>query len=192
VKKTLKNIADLTTGYSFRGRVPIDPDGSVIVIQAKNISDDGSVQTQDLDKVKEADASEVATLESGDVLLVSRGAGTSGFRAAVFEPSIGRAIASATLQVIHVNDERVLPAYLCAYLNSNRGQADLQKIATGSSVRTVSLGELNELKIPVPKLEDQKRLNGLVKTIHKQRELLERKSTLLDQIRRTSTSQIIK
>lgn len=192
MEKVLKNIAELSSGYSFRGPVPINEDGSIFVVRASDIAKDGSIRLKNLEKVKEVDVPKSAILNNGDVLLVSRGIGTSGFRSAVFNMSSNRAIASAAMHVIRIIDKNISSEYLSAYLNSDRGQIDLLKITTGSSIKMLSLAELKELKISIPSQEDQKTFSNLIKNIHQQKNLLEKKQFLLDQVHKATTSQLIK
>ncbi len=192
VKKSLQSIAKLSSGFSFRGSTPTDEDGSILVIQASDIGQDGTILFDDLKKIKEKSAPETAILHDGDVLLVSRGIGSSGFRSAVFREASNKAIATSALQVIRVVDNDMSPEYLCAYLNSNRGQSDLMKITTGSSVKMVSLSELKNLRIFIPDKPTQQTFSKLVSNINTQKHLLTKKQILLDQVRKASTSQIIK
>jgi len=192
VQKILKNIANLSSGYSFRGSVPVDANGVISVIQAGDISDDGSICVSEQARVQESEVLKSSILEDGDILLVSRGVGMGSFRSAVFHTGSNKAIASATVHVIRINDKDVLSEYLCSYLNSNKGQIDLLRIATGASVRMLSLNELKELHIPIPSPENQKSFSDLVNNIYQQKILLKKKQFILDQIRITSTSQLIK
>lgn len=192
MKKTLKNIAQLSSGYSFRGALPLDHTGSIRVIQASDIGKNGSIASDHLNTVLESSVSKSAILHDGDILLVSRGMDLGSFRAAVFRDDSGDAIATSSLHVIRTADATLSPEYLCAYLNSHRGQVSILKIATGSSVKMLSLGELGRIQIPIPAKDAQNTFSSLVKNIAQQKNLLKHKTGLLDQLQRASTIQLTK
>lgn len=189
--KQLNQIAEVSSGYSFRGSVPLDARGDMVVIQTGDILDDGTVRIDGAGRVNKKSVTGAPLLQNNDILLVSKGGQNSSFRSAVFD-STEPAIASVTLHVLRIKDLDIRPHYLCAYLNSPEGQRALQKIATGSSVRMLSLGELKDMQIPVPSMEVQKRFSDLVQNINKQRELLGRKQHLLEKVQKVSIVQLIK
>lgn len=50
----------------------------------------------------------------------------------------------------------VLPEIISSYLNSSRGQKDLQALSSGSSIRGLNARSLLEIPVPIPPLSKQK------------------------------------
>jgi len=192
VKKKLKNLVKITSGYSFRGQVPVHIDGSILVIQAVDVSENGEISLKNNKKVMESDVPASALLQAGDILLVSRGIGLHSFRSAVFTNSEQKATASATVHVIRVSDNKIKPEYLSAYLNSSKGQTDLFKLTTGSSILMLPLSGLREMEIPVPDSDVQEILSKLIINIQQQKDLLSKKHSPLDQIKKAVVSTMTK
>jgi restriction endonuclease S subunit len=72
---------------------------------------------------------------------------------------------------------------LAVYLNSDIGQKSIQNIATGSTVRSLSVKDLLEkIEIPVLSEEEQNAVVSLYKNIKEQRRFLERKVKVQEQI----------
>ena len=98
-------------------------------------------------------------LLENDILLMARG---SNFRAAIFQeidleiPSI----ASPNIFVIRCKD-RVLPEVIVSFINSGHGQALMDEISIGSTVRGLSISSLKNLEINVPEAEQQKLISSI-------------------------------
>ena len=61
---------------------------------------------------------------------------------------------------IRPNLNAIDPYYLLAFLSSKEGQEILQKISTGSIVKAINLQNLATLRIPIPSLEEQRKISG--------------------------------
>ena len=152
----LGDFSDINTGYSLR---PSTSDGDIKIIQPKNIDDFGNISFGNLQK---ADVPRLKdqSLESGDVLLVSRGRPL----ALVFtnKPS-NKIVASSSFLRIRLNNNSVVtPEYLVQYLNSTAGRTALSKHQTHSStIPMITKTELMDLEIPIPSIENQKKLTAL-------------------------------
>jgi restriction endonuclease S subunit len=117
--KKLSQIADISSGYTFRGPIENDAKGDILVLQAKNISPNQEiVETADLATISDKSLRNPYFLIHNDILLVSRGSGAGSFRSAVFASDEKRVMPSSSVQVIRINDVTVLPKYVCLYLNS--------------------------------------------------------------------------
>lgn len=64
-------------------------------------------------------------------------------------------LATGNLIVIELDEKQIKPFYLQAFFSSETGNKMLRSICTGSTLLTISLGELKELEIPVPSMEEQ-------------------------------------
>jgi restriction endonuclease S subunit len=68
------------------------------------------------------------------------------------------------------------------FLNSNAGQAALAKIMSGAYIKTIRKTELQELKVPVPPLETQRRLVEMGDVVEDCQTMLRNKEQLLVQL----------
>ena len=146
----LADVADVRTGYPFRGKVMNDPDGSLAVVQMKDISDIGHLDAGESLQIREEPAHGRHLLLQGDVLLQSRGAR---FPAGIVDTPI-HGIAALGLHVLRPGD-RLLPAYLAWVMNHPATREALRGIARGSYIPFLSKGDLAQLQIPVPSIRIQ-------------------------------------
>lgn len=172
--KCLKEISEIIAGYTFREALQHDPDGEIQVLLAKNINDDGSINHSELTRINLALPRANAFTKKDDVLLSSRGI----FRAGVFNIETKNTIAASSLFVLRIKNNNVLPQYLSIYLNSEAGQNSIQKILTGSTIKTILRGALENLSIPVPALAVQKMIIEISDNWRKRGKLLNRKIDL--------------
>lgn len=79
--KTLKQIATIQTGYSFRRRLEVTLHGELSVIQMKDLQDDNTVNLDNLSKIDLIEIKKHHLAQKGDLIFRSRGfATTSGTR----------------------------------------------------------------------------------------------------------------
>lgn len=149
----LSDIADIRTGYSFRGKVEHDPAGKLAVIQMRDIRDVGYVDTTRCMYVKEGPAHRRHLLESGDVVMQARG---SRFPAGVVEAPF-HGIAAFGLHVLHPVD-KVLPSYLAWVLNQPTIRSTLDTMTQGTRIPFLSKSNLADLQFPLPALETQQHI----------------------------------
>lgn len=188
--RKLGNIASLIAGYGFRGSMPYSSFGRVRIVQAGDIHPSGRLADETtLKRVDITHLSTLALLEPGDVLLVSRSGPEGGFRAAVVQGRLGSpCLATSAITIIRPTSSEVDPGYMAAYLNSGQGQTALQRIASGSSIRSLLLKDLADIPIPTPSPQIQQTTALLVSNILSQKELIRRKHRLLDELLSTITN----
>ena len=149
----LADLAQLRQGHPFRGAIPEVTDGSVRVVQVRDVAH-GSIKTcgewlaTEIEGRKEPD-----WLRDGDVLLVARG--SSHYAALVSNPPT-QAVASPHLYVMRVlRPAQLLPAFLAWQLNQGPVQRYLQTAAEGTLQRSVRRSALDQLPLSVPPVERQ-------------------------------------
>ncbi len=177
----IKEIAEIVSGYTFRGAIEDDPKGDVFVLQAKNIGlHQDVVDIADLVKVSANAMRAPYFLEYNDILLVSRGSSELGaFRSALFATDQPNVMPSSSVHVIRITDATVLPKYLSLYLNSDIGQKALLQIVTGGSyIQSILIKNLMDIKIPIPAMHMQTSIIGLYDNVSKQEQLRKRKQDL--------------
>jgi restriction endonuclease S subunit len=182
----LKNIANVSLGYSFRGSIKEKKDGNMLVVQAKNAKDSLYIDSEDeLIKIDHPIYEDRLVLLD-DVILTSRGY----FHAAVSKID-SNMIASSSVYILRSKDTNIiLPEYLALYLNSPQGQTSIIRNQTGAMVKVILKSDLEGLKIPIPNIKRQKTVIQLFKTMDNMQNILSKKQTLLDQTFNGLLSQI--
>ncbi|MBI1856782.1 restriction endonuclease subunit S [Candidatus Saccharibacteria bacterium] len=176
MSKTIKlgEVAEIQSGYSFRGAVGDDGAGTMVV-QARDISaliigvDHLPRLQQDFPKTK--------LLQKGDLLLTSRGS----FRAGVARFD-APAVASSSLFTLHLRNKTYLPEFVALFLNSGQAQSYMTQNAKGATIQSLSISDLAELSLPVVPIERQKLLVGLQQNVETQTALLRSKLDVVNEI----------
>jgi hypothetical protein len=159
-------------GFPFRGRVEHEPSGDVAVVQMKDLDDANLLHLEDAIRVALPAAKAHHLLRPGDLLFRSRGR-TNG--AARVMEGIGKAVLAAPMLL--VRPRRILPEYLCWFLNAPATRQQFAAMAEGTSVRMISAEALKALPVPLPPIDLQQRIASIS-------ELIEREQTLLHAIAR--------
>lgn len=174
-KMTLNNviaIEGLFSGYSFREKIDPDPNGSVGVLQMKDIQTDYSnFDYQSLDKVNEFQFKEKFFLNKGDIVFVSKGVNNY---AIVIEQLDFRIVASATFFIIRVDEKKIIPEYLAWYMNQKEAQNYFSEKKAGTYVPNLNKQDIMDLPLKVPPLQKQ---NAIAKTailLNKEIDILEK------------------
>jgi restriction endonuclease S subunit len=191
--KKLSQIADIVSGYTFRGSIENDLKGDIFVLQAKNISvNEDILHTTDLVTISDKSIRNPYFLEHNDILLVSRGSGIGSFRSAVFATEDKNVMPSSSVHVIRIQDVTILPKYISLYLNSLEGQKALAQIVTGASyIQSILVKNLIDLEIPIPPIHIQKSIIALHENITDQERIFKRKQEIQKTIINASFTNLI-
>ena len=178
--KKLSQIADISSGYTFRGSIENDPKGDILVLQAKNVSPSQEIfETADFPVISDKSIRKPYFLQYNDILLVSRGSGVGSFRSTVFASDEMRVMPSSSVHVIRIKDVTALPKYVCLYLNSTDGQKALSQIVTGASyIQSILVKNLSDFEIPLPPIHTQKSIVALHENIIDQERIYKRKQEI--------------
>lgn len=169
----LRKLADVQMGYPFRSRLEHDPRGDVAVIQMKDIDDANRLHADEAIRVALPKGKARHLLRTGDLVFRSRGRSNG---AAQVLDGIGSAVLAAPMLLIRPH--RVLPEYLCWYINAPATQAQLAALAEGTSVRMISAEALKALDIPLPSLAAQQRIVQAAALAEQEQTLLAQIATL--------------
>ena len=81
------------------------------------------------------------------------------YKVAVAEVKMGqRVLANGNLYIIELDEQKIDPYYLAAFLGSERGIAALKSITVGASIPNIGVEQLKKLIIPLPPIEKQRRI----------------------------------
>jgi len=172
--RKLGEVAEIRSGYSFRGAV-VDVETGVAVVQARDIGG-LYVKPGELPRVLQHFSSS-RMLNRGDVLFTARGS----FRAAIVGFD-NLAVASSSLFVLRLKDSAYLAEFLALYLNSGQAQSYLMQSAKGATIQSLSVNDLASLSIPVVSKERQKLIVGLQQNVEAQTALLRSKLDVMNEI----------
>lgn len=173
----LKNIAEVLSGYSFKGSVDNYLPGNTYVLQAKDIAENLSLELSEDRKISLKGINSKAITQKDDVIVVCKG-----------NPSVGivstndQILISSSLYIIRITNDNILPKFLAIYLNSSKGQKELNKISLGAYIKGISRQNLEELTIPIPDIQTQQLVISLFDNITGQKNHLERKIAINDEI----------
>lgn len=166
----LEAIADVRSGYPFRSRIDPNPDGTIQVIQMRNLIYK-EIDFRDVVKIKMSSLDRRHLLKPGDILFQSRGM-SKNFNFVLVTEEIGKeAVADSSLTVISLKSDKVNPAYLVWYLNHPIVQHQINRLAVGTVLLMVRTSALKKLKIKLPTLAKQE-LIGKIDRLSKREQQL--------------------
>ncbi|MEF1168998.1 restriction endonuclease subunit S [Vibrio campbellii] len=100
-----------------------------------------------------------STIKAGDVLITI--AGTIG-RTAIVPSDFPECNCNQAVAIIRFDIERLYPLYLLHWLNSIDARAQISGKKVTATISNLSLGQIKNLKIPLPPLETQKQIAAVL------------------------------
>lgn len=153
--------ADIFTDGDWVESKDQDPNGDVRLVQLADVGDgkwiDKSARFLTSAKAKEL---KCTFLESGD-LLVARMPDPLG-RCCIFPGSEQSCVTVVDVCVIRPNPARVSSKYLMRVINSSVGRQGIARHITGTTRKRISRKNLAKVTIPLPSLQEQKRIAGIL------------------------------
>ena len=165
----IKDIALVQMGVSFRSRIEPEADGTVAVIQMRDLTDDNKLSHRNLITVTMDGLSDRHLVKRKDLIFRSRGQTTT---AAIIDTEIGPAVVAAPLLRVRVTSKRVLPEYLCWFVNQASAQAFLHSRATGTAMTMIGKSALDALQVPLPALDTQRQIVALADLANEEQRLM--------------------
>ncbi|MBI9081285.1 MAG: restriction endonuclease subunit S [Pseudodesulfovibrio sp.] len=167
----LKRVAKLFAGHPFRGRIEHDPEGTISVVQLKNVDPVLGVNEKRLPKVVPTGRRRPTFLEEGDILFVNRG---MRFFGALVDKPLEKTVAAPHFFIIKANSAVVRPDYLAWFLNGKMAQRYYSQCAAGTALPHITRRTLEALVVEVPPLERQALIAKVYQCHLRERELTER------------------
>lgn len=130
--------------------------------------------------IDESENMERYLLTTNDVILTGKGLRLFAWN---FKSSFGPAVPSSLFYTLRLErTDKVLPQYLEIFLNLDKTNSKLKSLSKGTSIPSIQKGELQNLKIKLPSLENQKQIilisNIINRDIDLTQQLLEKKTIL--------------
>ncbi len=186
MKKTylLKDIASISLGYPFRGRIDDAKEG-IPVIQLKDTSIESGINYHQCTITEPPNNAEEYYLQNQDILFSPRG---SSNHSVIFdqEETERRYLASPNFFVIHVHDTAALPQFVAWQLNQIVCQQYFESNAEGGSVKSIRRKTLEEVRITLPCITKQQTIIKLDKAQRREQQLfasfIEQNKTIMNAI----------
>lgn len=180
IERLLGDVAGIRLGMAFKSAIhDVGDEGQFLLIQTKDISIEGNIDTQSLARVIPTEGQpDRHILSDGDIVLRLRG---PVFSAAVIES--GGAIPAITTNqsaVIRCDTGVLLPHYLHWYLNSEYGQRYFGGVGEGSNINKISAKQVSTMPICLPTLEEQDQIAQVHKNWLQQRALYQKLMSIGD------------
>lgn len=183
----LKDLAEVITGYTFRTALKSKEDSSLFVLQAKNISDNSSVDEDGLDGIDFENYWSKAIVKKNDVVVSSKGS----FRAGVIRTGDKNIIAASSVYIIRPKNDSINSEYLAIFLNSMTGQKQISEKATGAVINTILRKDLENIKIALPEIQKQEKIIQLYQANKKLQKALHRKMDLINSINEVAINKLL-
>lgn len=155
MKPRVQELAIVQMGLVFRERLEPAKDGNIPVIQMRNLTEDNRLDVRNLLTIQLNGVSEHHFVQRKDLIFRSRGKTNT---AVIIDVEPDRAVVVAPLLRIRVTSEKVLPEYLCWFINQPPSQAFLHSRVTGTAMATIGKSVLEDLEVSLPDIETQKQI----------------------------------
>ena len=158
----VSDVCDQIRGVSYSGddAVPKAQDGYLAVLRANNITEEG-LTFDDLTFVPAARISEKQLVRSGDVVIAASSGSLS---------VVGKAAPALTdlpmgfgafCKVLRPN-LKVAPAYFAHYFKTRDYRQKISSLAAGANINNLRNEHLDDLRFPLPPLEEQRRIAAIL------------------------------
>jgi len=167
----LSDIAEVSAGYPFRGKIEAVSAGSVAVIQMKNIDAFQKIDWSSLIRTELKGKKAPKWLKESDILFLARGnRNYAVYLAEVKEQTL----CSPHFFQIYTKDEQcVLPAFLAWQINQQPIQRYLLKSIEGTAIGNIRRSVLESIPIVLPPIEKQLSIIALDNIVKQQQIILE-------------------
>ncbi len=173
MKTKLKDIASIRTGFQVRSKLtPID-EGSHHIIQMRNICTDTGCIFDDIEFCRVTPTISYLDrylLKKGYVLFLTRG---NNHLATLITEEYIDFVAAGQFMVLVLNSDECLPEYLSWFLNAPEAKSYFGREARGTSVKIIDKRTVEDLLIPLPDLETQRKIVKLSRLALKEEHLLD-------------------
>ena len=95
------------------------------------------------------------------------------YKVAVVGKSDKKILANGNLFIIELDEEQVDPYYIKALFESEKGIALLKSITVGATIPNIGVSQLQNLVIPIPSMEEQKKIAAMFQEVEDEIKLLQ-------------------
>lgn len=151
----LGDMADIKSGYLFKGALLEDSSGGVSVVQIKDLEVGQPIDWGRCARVAETRMMSEARLRRGRIIFSAKGSRNFAWH---IDDQPDFAIANSLFHVIDVRAHDVSPAFLAWQINQPKAQGWIENASAGVTVRNIKISSLRDLPIVVPPIEIQRKV----------------------------------
>lgn len=153
----LKDIATIQTGVYLKSA--LSPD--TCYLQVNDFDEEGNIRPTVRPTTTISPKAARHLLTANDLLLAAKGGKNF---CAIAPTQLGPCVASPSFLIIRIDDAtRVLPEYVCGFLNLPTTRQLLNAQSKGTSIASLSKTDIEELEIPLPSLKRQQTCIALIR-----------------------------
>lgn len=161
----LKDIAAIQTGVYLKSA----PSPDTCYLQVNDFDEEGNIRPTVRPTTTVSSKAARHLLTKSDLLLAAKG--DKNF-CTTTPTQLGPCVASPSFLIIRIDDAtRVLPEYVCGFLNLPTTQQLLNAQSKGTSIVSLSKTDIKELEVPLPPLERQRACIALTR-LHRREQAL--------------------
>lgn len=165
---SLKEVAQIQSGYLSRQGVSSNPSGTHRLLQAKDVTPEQGVVLGGAVRFNPQRNPELYKVNQGDILITARG---QDHRPCLVTEDLVDALASNVFYIIRIHEDRVLPAYLAWWLSRPDSQARIGAGSRGTAIGYITRQVIEELPVVVPALEIQAQVANAIELWYRKQSL---------------------
>jgi len=184
----LADLATISAGHPFRGKIPEQSGSGIRAVQMKDISIEQGVCWDSVVETELAGKKQPDWLMNGDILFAARG---SRNYAILINQVSGQVVSAPHFYILRVNGQSLLPEFLVWQLNQKSLQNYFDRAAQGSFTKSIKRSILEGAEITVPPLDTQKQIVGLHTTLLQEKMLYAQLSVNADKLMNSIASKLV-
>lgn len=175
----LKQVATISAGYPFRGKIPEVAGSSVVVVQMKDVSPGEGVRWSGCLETTLTGRRTPDYLVTGDILVAARGSHNYAVPIdQALNPTGKRAVAAPHFFLVRLkeallNRKEILPEFMVWLLNQVPVQRYFEQNAEGSLTKSIRRSVLEEAPVVVPPLAKQRAIIALANTLKEEQKKMQ-------------------
>lgn len=169
MNQRLGDMTDIHSGYLFKKEDKASSKKGFYAIQPKDLTKSGRIVWPNYQTPVTTEPQPVHYLKKSDVLFLSKMNPRPVFVES--QPEHSNTIASSHFFIIRPTSKEVLPEYLYWFLNQQDTRKYIRSVAAGSSILNVKKSDLQEIQVPLPSLEVQKKIADLAALSERYKEI---------------------
>ncbi|MNQ95460.1 hypothetical protein D3C85_1110190 [compost metagenome] len=168
----LNQIATISAGHPFRGKIPEVDSGSLAVVQMRDTTPEAGVDWSMCLRSEPTSKKEPDCLQTGDILVAARGNQNYAVLVDINNAPLP-AVAAPHFYVVRLMSEVLSPEFLAWQLNQPPCQRYFELHAEGSAAKSIRRQVLEETPIGIPSLTRQQAIMNMVNTLREERRLMQ-------------------
>ncbi|MCC5797634.1 MAG: restriction endonuclease subunit S [Methylophaga sp.] len=176
----LKQIATITAGYPFRGKIAEVAGSAVVAVQMKDVSLTEGIRWSDCIETTLPGKREPDYLTTGDILVAARGSHNYAVQVNQALASTGKqAVAAPHFFLVRIKSTSlkkrdILPEFLVWLLNQAPAQRYFEQNAEGTLTKSIRRSVLEDTPVVVPPLAKQRAIIAMANTLGQEQRLMQR------------------